>query len=169
MNPADSPWTNLTHIGLVVRDIDDALRRYRELGVGPFRRFDLPSDEFIKFRWRHHFGKPADSHAYKVAWGSMGPISLEIFQPIAGDSIPQRFLDTHGEGVWHFGYDVKDMKYTTEWMKSRGYEVIGASEAEDGTLMCYFATTALGGVYYQAHEVPKTSTLYEDLGTPNEA
>jgi methylmalonyl-CoA/ethylmalonyl-CoA epimerase len=164
----ESPWTRLTHFGLVVRDIDQAVQRYKELGAGPFRRFDLPSDEFIKFRWRHHFGKPADAHAYKVAWGAMAPISIEIFQPIAGDSIPQRFLDAKGEGVWHYGYDVEDMKYTIAWMEKRGFGVTGASEAEDGTLMCYFGTTDVGGVYFQAHEVPKSSTLYADLAKSND-
>lgn len=163
-----NPWTNFTHIGLVVRDIDATIEKYREFGIGPFRRFDLPSDEFISFKWRHHFGKSADEHVYKVAWGQMGPISLEIFQPISGDSIPMRFLEAKGEGVWHYGYDVEDMKQTTAWMEARGYKVVGASEAQDGTLMSYFGTEDVGGVYFQAHEVPKSSTLYKDLATPND-
>jgi len=168
MKSSSSPWKNLTHIGVVVRDIERSLQAYREFGIGPFRCFDLPSEEFIKFRWRHHFGKPADSHVYKVAWGIMSPIALEVFQPITGDSIPQRVLDSRGEGIWHYGYDVENMNNTVTWMEHRGYPVVGAAEAQDGTLMCYFDTIAAGGVYFQAHEVPATSTLYADLAKPNQ-
>jgi catechol 2,3-dioxygenase-like lactoylglutathione lyase family enzyme len=161
MSGTDSPWTKLTHIGLVVRDIEKTLESYGALGIGPFKRFDLPSDEFIAFKSRHHFGKPADGHVYKVAWGSMGPIAVEIFQPVAGDSIPQRWLDAKGEGIWHYGYDVDDMAQTIAFMEARGYAVIGASEHEDGTLMCYFGTDAVGGVYFQAHQLSKASTMHE--------
>jgi hypothetical protein len=34
--------------------------------------------------------------------------------------------------------------------------------------MCYFETTEVGGVYFQAHEVPKSSTLYADLAKSND-
>lgn len=164
-----SPWTNFTHVGVVVRDIDEAIRRYEAMGCGPFKRFDLPSDDFAQFKWRHHFNQPADGHVYKVAWGKFGPIDMEIFQPIAGDSIPQRFLDAKGEGVWHYGYDVENMAETDAWMERRGYKVVGASETESGVLMSYYGTDDVGGVYFQAHEVPVDSDMYEKLGkTANE-
>lgn len=161
-----NPWAGrLTHLGIVVRDIETAIRLYRDtFAAGPFKRFSLPSDEFITFRWRHHFGKPADDHRYEVAYGNMGPLGIELFQCIAGDSIPQRFLDQRGEGVWHYGYDVDDLDATTSWMAQRGYAIIGGSEHADGTRMAYFDTYAATGVYWQAHEVHPESTLRADLG-----
>lgn len=161
-----NPWAGrLTHLGIVVRDIEAALRMYEvTFGAGPFRRFSLPSDEFITFRWRHHFGKPADDHRYEVAYGNMGAIGVELFQCIAGDSIPQRFLDSRGEGVWHYGYDVDDLDATTAWMAERGFSIIGGSEHADGTRMAYFDTYGATGVYWQAHEVHPESTLRADLG-----
>jgi catechol 2,3-dioxygenase-like lactoylglutathione lyase family enzyme len=161
-----NPWAGrLTHLGIVVRDIEAAVRMYRDtFSAGPFKHFSLPSDEFITFRWRHHFGKPADDHRYEVAYGNMGTLGIELFQCIAGDSIPQRFLDQRGEGVWHYGYDVDDLDATTAWMAQRGYAIVGGSEHADGTRMAYFDTYAATGVYWQAHEVHPESTLRTDLG-----
>jgi len=160
-----NPWTNFTHIGIVTRDIERTVQQYVELGMGPFSRFDLPSDEFAQFKWRHHFNKPTDDHKYKVAWGKLGAISIEIFQPVSGDSIPQRFLDAKGEGVWHYGYDVEDMEAVKEFMSEKGYSVVGAAETEEGVKMYYFGTEDYGGVYFQAHEVPPESTMYKKLAT----
>jgi len=164
--PDRNPWAGrLTHVGIVVRDIEAALRMYRDnFNAGPFKKFSLPSDAFISFRWRHHFGIPADDHRYDVAYGNMGALGVELFQCIAGDSIPQRFLDRRGEGVWHYGYDVDDLDATTAWMQARGFAVIGGSEHSDGTRMAYFDTYDATGVYWQAHEVHPASTLRSDLG-----
>ncbi|ATE64141.1 VOC family protein [Rhizorhabdus dicambivorans] len=160
----ENPLTNFTHIGVVTHDIGETCKRYEALGIGPFTYFDLPSeDDFMTFKSRHHFGVSADGHKYKVAWGSWGPIAMEVFQPVSGDSIPQRFLDTKGEGVWHYGYDVEDMAVVEAFMSQRGYSVIGASETMDGVKMCYFGTADHGGVYFQAHEVPPSSDMYERL------
>jgi len=163
----DNPWTNFTHIGVVTRDIDRTVQQYVELGMGPFSRFELPSDEekFTQFKWRHHFNKPTDGHKYKVAAGKLGPIFIEIFQPISGDSIPQRFLDTKGEGVWHYGYDVEDMDAVKKFMNEKGYSEVGAAETVEGIKMYYFGTEDYGGVYFQAHEVPPKSDFYEKLAT----
>jgi methylmalonyl-CoA/ethylmalonyl-CoA epimerase len=166
MQREDNPWAGrLTHLGIVVRDIEAAVRMYSEtFAAGPFKRFSLPSDEFITFRWRHHFGKPADDHRYEVAYGNMGALGIELFQCVSGDNIPQRFLDLRGEGVWHYGYDVDDLDATTTWMAARGFTVIGGSEHSDGTRMAYFDTFASTGVYWQAHEVHPQSSLRADLG-----
>lgn len=162
MNDQGTPWTNLTHVGLVVHDLDKAVSLYETLGAGPFKRFRLPGQNF-EVKFRQHFGVRADDHVQEVAWGSMGPIAVEIFQCIHGDSIPQRFLDTRGEGIWHYGYDVEDMNYTIAWMAARGYTIIGEAEYVDGTRMCYFDTDRPGGVYFQAHEIAQGSHLKQNL------
>lgn len=162
MTDQGSPWTNLTHVGVVVRNLDAAVALYETLGAGPFKRFRLPGENF-EVKFRQHFGVPADDHVQEVAWGSMGSVAVEIFQCIRGDSIPQRFLDTRGEGIWHYGYDVEDMKYTITWMAARGYGIIGEAEYVDGTRMCYFDTDRLGGVYFQAHEIAPGSRLKQNL------
>jgi catechol 2,3-dioxygenase-like lactoylglutathione lyase family enzyme len=160
----DNPWINFTHIGVVTRDIAETARRYEAMGVGPFTHFELPSaDDFMAFRSREHFGMPADDFRYKVAWGKWGAIAMELFQPVSGDSIPQRFLNAKGEGVWHYGYDVEDMAAVEAYMAERGYRMIGSSETTDGVKMCYFGTDDHGGVYFQAHEVPPGSNMYERL------
>jgi catechol 2,3-dioxygenase-like lactoylglutathione lyase family enzyme len=158
-----SPLLKLTHLGFVVRDIDKAVKTYESLGIGPFKRFSLPSPEF-KFNKIEHFGKYSADHKYEVAYANAGPVGIEIFQCIGGDNIPQRFLDEKGEGLWHYGYDVEDMDKTIEWMAERGYGIIGSAEYPDGTRMVYFDTREdLDGIVFQAHEnVEKHLDFFED-------
>ena len=157
------PWVKFTHIGVVVHDLDKAVTQYSAMGLGPFVRFRLPSDQFAQLKYVQHFGRDASGNVYEIAWGKFGDIAMEIFQPFAGDSIPKRFLEARGEGVWHYGYDVHDMDETVAWMKAKGYDVVGSSETKEGVRMSYFGTHEVGGVYFQAHEVPATSTMYKKL------
>jgi len=163
MKNRGTPWTNLTHLGLVVRNLDAAVALYEAMGGGPFKRFRLPGENF-EIKFRQHFGASADDHVQNVAWGQLGPLAIEIFECVRGDSIPQRFIDTKGEGVWHYGYDVDDMNYTVDWMAEKGYGIVGEAQYVDGTRMCYFNTDRVGGVYFQAHEISQGSKLKHNLG-----
>ncbi len=163
MTEIRNPWTNLTHIGVVARNLDEAVKRYEEMGAGPFKKFRLPDDQF-NVKWRQHFGKSADDHVQLVAWGQMGPIAVEIFENVKGDSLQKHFLETRGEGVWHYGYDVENMAETIEFMRQRGIGIVGEAEYADGTRMVYFDTLGLGGVYWQAHEISHGSDLKANLG-----
>ncbi len=151
MGKEESPLTKMGHVGMVVRDIDKAVAHFEKLGIGPFKRSTLPAPGYT-FSAREHYGKSVNDSKYATAYARLGSIGLEIFQPISGDTIPQRFLDTKGEGIWHFGYDVEDMEETKAWMAERGFKVVGSSTYHDGTLMCYFDTADPGGVLFQAHQ-----------------
>jgi hypothetical protein len=107
----------------------------------------------------------ADDHVQNVAWGQLGRLAIEIFECVRGDSIPQRFIDTKGEGVWHYGYDVDDMNYTVDWMAEKGYGFVGEAQYVDGTRMCYFSTDGVGGAFFQAHEISQGSKLKHNLSS----
>jgi hypothetical protein len=159
--PGSYPF-KVTHIGVITKDIDRTIKRYEAMGVGPFERFRLPDARFkFKKRWMYDVDLSAHDHVCDVAYGQMsGGFGVEIYQLInikePQKSIPQQYLDTKNECIWHLGHDVENMEEAIVWMKNAGYEVIGGSEYVDGTLMVFFGTQDLGYII-QVHEVVKGS------------
>jgi methylmalonyl-CoA/ethylmalonyl-CoA epimerase len=89
----------ITQIGVVVRDIREALRRYHEtLGWGPWNVYELTPP-------RHHHttlrGEPVDYSMIIAETHAAGPVDFELIQPLDGPSIYKEWLDEHGEGVHH--------------------------------------------------------------------
>ena len=153
--PEISPFLNLHHVGWVVKDINKAIEHFELLGVGPWRRFTLPSagPGHDLTKWEH-YGKPGAGFKYEIANARMGPIQVELFECISGDSIPKQFLDTKGEGIWHMSHVVtpKEFDKAVADMTSKGFRVIGSSTSADGTRMVYFDTDKVGGVVFQLHD-----------------
>jgi methylmalonyl-CoA/ethylmalonyl-CoA epimerase len=88
----------ISQIAIVVRDIDDAMRKYHTaLGWGPWNVYEHkpPSlhDTFLH-------GEPTE-FSMIGAEAHVGPIVVELLQPEAGPSIYKEWLDEHGEGLHH--------------------------------------------------------------------
>ena len=156
MNGKDgSPFLNLHHVGWVVRNLDRAIAHFESLGIGPWRRFTLPSEGpgHDLTKWEH-YGRSGADFKYEIATAKMGPIYMEIFECISGDSIPKRFLEAKGEGIWHMSYVVTPGEFdrAVAEMTAKGFKAIGSSLSADGTRMVYFDTDKVGGVVFQLHD-----------------
>src|SRR5882672_6593551 len=88
----------ISQIAIVVRDIDEALERYnRALGWGPWNVYEHKPPAL------HHtflHGKPTE-FTMIGAETHVGPIVVELLQPVEGPSIYKEWLDAHGEGLHH--------------------------------------------------------------------
>ena len=153
MTKEKSVFFDLHHVGWVVRDINKSIEYFEALGIGPWERYRMPSPGH-EFTTREHFGASGDPIVYEVATAQMGPIQIEMFECISGDSIPKRFLDSKGEGIWHFGYNVEpeDFDKAIAEMTRKGFKVVGSSTGKKGTRMVFFDTDKLGGVIFQLHD-----------------
>ena len=90
-------------INIVVADIELAAEKWAEiLGIEKPEIYvnHLEGNEHYTYR-----GEPI-SCDLKVANIDMGNFVLELHQPIGGPSSFQEFLDTHGNGVHHIGFEV---------------------------------------------------------------
>lgn len=88
----------ISQIAIVVRDIEEALERYhRTLGWGPWNvyRHEPPS---LHDTYLH--GEPTE-YSMIGAETHVGPIVVELLQPLEGPSIYKEWLDEHGEGLHH--------------------------------------------------------------------
>ncbi len=98
--PAEDVHLNrLSHVCIVVRDVERVARRFAQMGIGPFtvRMVETPEDRATLQ------GEPT-SYTLKFAYAQTGPITLELVEPVKGDSHYRQFLQQKGEGIHHIGF-----------------------------------------------------------------
>jgi methylmalonyl-CoA/ethylmalonyl-CoA epimerase len=120
----------LIQIGIVVRDLDKALKSYHEIfNAGPWDIYTFGPPEMKNGTYR---GKPSDwSALIGLAW--IGDRQLEIVQPLQGPNIYYEFLEKKGEGLHHIKEWVDDPKKTIEAYKKKGISVIQSGEFDGGS------------------------------------
>ncbi len=108
-------------INIIVRDIEKAAQKWAELlgmEVPQIRINHLEGNENYTYR-----GQPV-SCDLKVCDIPMNGFVIELHQPIGGPSSFQEFLDKHGEGVHHLGFEVGNARDDViADMEKDGYDV----------------------------------------------
>jgi len=134
----------LSHISMVVKDMDKAIKRYETLGVGPFKPF-IGGPEGIPVTGTVH-GKEVDYDMdLRMSDNDMGGLRIELIQPLRGRTIYDEFLEKHGEGAHHVCYNVEDLDKEIADMASRGYQV--TQTGTTGTVKwAYFDTDKDGSI-----------------------
>jgi len=90
------------HIGIAVRDLADAMPRFRDLlGIGPWGRID--AEVPAVFRGRETVS------GVRSAFARLGSMYVELVEPTVGDFPAKTFIDERGEGIYHVGYWVEDI------------------------------------------------------------
>jgi methylmalonyl-CoA/ethylmalonyl-CoA epimerase len=112
-----SPFYNLMHMGLVVKDMDQAIKDFAAFGIGPFG--DPPSMDGIPvFRGKQYDAKVKGMVVH------LGDVEFEVNQPVEGHTPQQEFFESTGGGLHHVGFLVDDLKKATDYLTSRGFEVM---------------------------------------------
>ena len=74
----------------------------RRLSFEEVAEHQLPPDVITR-------GKPTP-YTMRVTFAHMGPVRLELVQVVEGDCLYTEFLQEHGEGVHHLGFEVADFR-----------------------------------------------------------
>jgi catechol 2,3-dioxygenase-like lactoylglutathione lyase family enzyme len=134
------PFNVLHHICIVVHDLDKTVAYYEKLGVGPW--FDYPkSSPYVQFEVPNQAA--SDEMRYRCV--DLENVQLQICQPSALDSPQRRFLDQHGEGVYHLGFEVPDCDAGEARARAMGLDVIARGRRADGSGFSYFDTRSGAG------------------------
>jgi methylmalonyl-CoA/ethylmalonyl-CoA epimerase len=97
----------LDHIGIAVKDLDQAMKLYREaFGIEP----DLV--------YESSYTKA------KIAFFPIGDVRIELIQPVNPESVVGRFLEKKGEGIHHVSYLVKDVDRSLAELEMKGVQLI---------------------------------------------
>jgi methylmalonyl-CoA/ethylmalonyl-CoA epimerase len=133
------PFSNLEHVGVVVRDMDKAVEYLASLGIGPFEPLADPALADKLFR-----GKPSDWKV-KISLAKIGLVTLELIQPVEGKSASQEFLDKKGEGIQHIAFAVDDLDREIAELTKQGIEVVMSGKIPGGKF-AYLETDVPGGI-----------------------
>jgi methylmalonyl-CoA/ethylmalonyl-CoA epimerase len=118
----ESNW-KLLHVGIPVRDLDKSIKDYQTLGTASFQQeFVIDSSKFAEYLV---YGKTPDPVVKtRVAMGQVGPLVVELLQPLQGETVHKELLEKTGEGIGHIAYTVDDLEEETAKMVEKGFPVI---------------------------------------------
>jgi catechol 2,3-dioxygenase-like lactoylglutathione lyase family enzyme len=133
-------FKDFVQIGCIVADLDQAIRYLTEVfGIGPFRVIDWPPEGREDLQ-RFYHGEPGQFSA-RMAFTELGPVELELIQPIQGQSIWQDFLDERGGGIHHIRFNINDIDTVRDYLAGFGIEAAQfGSGIRPGTTWMNFAT-----------------------------
>ena len=138
----------ISQIGVIVKDVERAARYYSSIfGINPFTIYEWSPDR--------HWDNEVPSHLRlrmgKAIWGD---IELELIQPLEGSSDHRIFLETHGEGLHHLGFNVPNYDELFQKFVERGFKPLMRAESYVETYKghlkaCCFDTRDIGGVLFE--------------------
>ncbi|MBW1739488.1 MAG: VOC family protein, partial [Deltaproteobacteria bacterium] len=100
-SPAKVKATELTQVGLVVKDVQKTAENYWNiLGIGPWDIYELHAPVLSDVVYH---GKPTQ-FSMKLGVAMVGKVQLGLFEPVSGDSIYSDFLAEYGEGLHHLQF-----------------------------------------------------------------
>ncbi len=141
-----SPFLQINQIGIVVKDMDKAIKYYESLGIGPFVL--NKSDYLLRELW----GKPvpSDTVTVKIAVAQLNEMQIELIQPVAQGTHWMEFLKKKGEGVNHLGLIADDIDKAESGLIKQGFKIVYRSRSRrpDGSVhgAAYFDTEEVGGI-----------------------
>jgi methylmalonyl-CoA/ethylmalonyl-CoA epimerase len=97
----------IDHIGVVVRDIQEALKVYQAALGLPLREVAEVPDQKVE-----------------VAFLPVGESNIELVQPLSDDTGTAKFLKERGEGIHHICLEVSDIESALARLKAHGVELI---------------------------------------------
>ena len=109
---------SMHHVAIVVEDVDEALRFYRDaLGLE------------LKERRR------VEAEDVEIAFLPLGESEIELLRPLSSESGVGRFLEKRGEGLHHICLAVDDIDAAMERLQKAGAQVLGEKpqQGADGT------------------------------------
>ena len=153
-NHAKVKISELYQVGIVVQDLDKSMERYQStFGIGPWTVMNIDPSIFSEMTYH---GRPVQ-HKFRAALAMVGPMQLELIEPIEGDNIFSDFLKEHGEGVHHLGHvRVENLDETIQTLEKEGFPCLQSG--------CF-----PGGGYAYIDTLKTLGTIIELLAIPEGA
>jgi catechol 2,3-dioxygenase-like lactoylglutathione lyase family enzyme len=148
-----TPFRELHHVCIVVRDIEASVAFYESIGIGPWQDYP-PLTEYTRLT----VPSPDAFYALKYKLANVGSLQLQLCQPPELDCPQRRFLDSRGEGVFHIGFESdpdSDLDETAAAGASLGLNVLARGQRDNGSGFIYFDTADDAGVVLLARKTAR--------------
>lgn len=97
----------IEHIGIAVKDLEQAVARYTLLlGVPPYRRETVAGE------------------GVEVVFFRIGESKIELLQSLTAEGPIARFIDKYGEGIHHMAWQVTDIRSEMNRLKKEGMRLL---------------------------------------------
>jgi methylmalonyl-CoA/ethylmalonyl-CoA epimerase len=144
-----TPFQRIHHICIAVEDVDRAIDFYESVGIGPWHDYP-PLADFTDL----DVPDPEGFHSlvYRYAW--IGDIQLQLVEPAPGGTPQRRFLEQHGEGVFHVGFEVPDADAGDAEARTLGLDVFMRGRRTNRSGFTYFDTRSQAAVTLEIRQSP---------------
>lgn len=133
----------VVQIGIVVRDVERTAERYAEVfGIPKPDIVLIAADSFANTVYR---GQPSNAYG-KAAFFDMGPVQLELIEPVGAPSTWEEFLHIHGEGIHHIAFRVEHFDEAKAFLDARGMTVVQTGGWEGGRYAYIDGISQLGAI-----------------------
>ncbi|NLJ33098.1 MAG: methylmalonyl-CoA epimerase [Firmicutes bacterium] len=102
--------TRIDHIGIAVRDLEEAAKIYRD-----FLQLKVTGIEEVP------------DQKVKVAFIPIGDSEVELLEPTTEDSPVAKFIEKRGEGIHHIAFRVKNLEEALAQAQAAGIRLIDES------------------------------------------
>jgi methylmalonyl-CoA epimerase len=136
----------IDHIGVVVNDIEEALKVYQQaLGLTLAKIQERPDQ------------------AVTIAFLPTGESEIELVQPVTSDSGVAKFLQKRGEGIHHICLEVDDIEKTLADLREKGLQLIDETPrtGPGGERFAFIHPKSTHGLLIELYEYPKSATAHE--------
>jgi len=126
-NAATDPYAEMLHVGVVVKDLDQAVARWKAMGFSDIRV--SPPNKGVD---RTYHGKPIDV-ALKQAFVHGTRPMIELMEPVGDGPSPWGdYLKEHGEALHHIAFRIPDTKPELEKFQRLGMDPIASGKWPEG-------------------------------------
>ena len=140
-SPMSKVFDTLHHVCIVVRNADKTAAYYQNLGIGPWQDYP-PLSAYAELEVPNLQG--FKGLVFKFV--NLANFQLQLCQPGDGDSPQKRFLDSHGEGVFHLGFDVPSCDLGESHASVAHVPVLMRGRRGDRSGFTFFDTAEKAGV-----------------------
>ncbi len=133
-------YKKINHIGVAVKDLDEAIKLYRDqLGL-EFKGTDV-----------------VESQKVKVAFFKIGETNIELVAATSEDSPIAKYLEKNREGIHHICFEVDNINEALKELKQRGVKLINEEprKGAHGTLVAFIHPKSTNGVLTEICQVPE--------------
>lgn len=104
-------------IGIAVEDIEEKVRKYKILNIGPWKIHEFKDESSLGF-------------TAKMAFCKFGNVTIKLIEP-KSNSIFSETLSQYGEGVHHIKMEVDNYLDKLNYLRSKGLKVISSGNYKD--------------------------------------
>lgn len=121
----------IEHIGLAVKDFENAIPLYTKLLNTACYKTETVSSEKVN-----------------TAFFLKGDSKIELLESTDPDGVIARFIEKNGEGLHHIAFEVADIYAEMERLKNEGFRLLNETpkDGADNKLICFIHPKDAGGV-----------------------